>query len=339
MYIDERHFVKTATQEMSFLEQIWGAPRTDDRLNRIEKSAQTLDAIKSTAISVQARGVYRAAILCEDVLSRLADDNEPRMIAPLVELKRLINLYADGLFEIDPEFAEIIHNPDITVPDTAKANLGLSEAHAKAAQTLQPLVHKVQNDNLRTALKTLMQPVLVEEPETVNQQTMSLDALIQPVSNAVLSEARHCGKIVTVSYAADFDALEFHFAEFMQESLEISCLAILRHGIPRPSKNLIGVTPQISLTGQMRAGQLLFSISWMGAEIKLTGNSQLEFRTQLLKLKQKGGTFSINNLALSDNLNSRHTLYIKMPMKGGTIAKAPLSPRNTTGDVEVSGYA
>lgn len=334
MYIDERHFVKTTLQKMDFLEQVWSEPHENTRSRRAEQSATALDTIKSTAVSVQARGVYRAAILCEDVLSRLTLENETRMISALVELKRLINLYADGLFEIDPEFAETLKQGE-----TGASDIYITKAHAKAVQTLKPLAQNVDDTGLRQALKVLMHPISLDSAFDADQKSMSLDALIQPVSNLVLSEARHCGKIVTVSYAADFDALEFDLAKTLQDALEASCLTILRHGIPGPSPTSVGATPQISLTGQMRAGQLLFSISWMGAEIKLTGDDQLEFRTQLLKLKQMGGTFSINNLSLSDNLKSRHTLYIKLPIDIRGAINPKNIPKNAGGEMEVSGYA
>lgn len=310
MYIDERHFVKTATQKMDFLEQVWTAGESNGVRDRNDQSSAALDAIKTTAASVQARGVYRAAVLCEDVLSRLTSDNMPKMKSSLVELQRLINLYADGLFEIDPEFAALLHRPDaMPQPETH-----LSEIHANAVATLSPLVHRVDDIDLRNALKSLMQPVSIGTSEKMDRKSMSLDALIQPISNLVLSEARHCGKIVTVSYAADFVELTFDVAQTMQDILEAACLKIVSQGIPKPSKAELGATPQISLTGQLRGGNILFSVSWMGSEIDGLGNSHDGFNTLAKKLEQRGGTYSFNNLALSDNLKSHHTLYINMPI-------------------------
>ena len=57
MYIDERHFVKTATQKLDFLEQVWTAPETIGNAERTEQTRSALDAIKLTSASVQARGV------------------------------------------------------------------------------------------------------------------------------------------------------------------------------------------------------------------------------------------------------------------------------------------
>jgi hypothetical protein len=310
MYIDERHFVKTAIQKMDLLEQVWTACESNGHPDLARQSSAALDAIKAAAASVQARGVYRAAILCEDVLSRLTPDNTVKMNSALVELHRLVHLYANGLFEIDPEFATLLHQPE-AIP---QLDTHLSEIHAKAVQTLSPLAHRVDDIDLRNALKTLMQPVPIGSPEKPDRKTMSLDALIQPISNLVLSEARHCGKIVTVSYAADFADLTFEVAETIQDILEAACLEIVSQGIAKSSKTEFGSTPQISLTGQSQGGNVLFSISWTGLKIDAVASSHLGLNTQMKILEQRGGTYSFNKLALSDNLKSRHTLYIKMPI-------------------------
>jgi len=313
MYIDERHFVKTAIQNMDVLETAWTDFTSELDAARTDKTNTALSAIKMTASTVQARGVYRAVVLCEDVLARLTTDSMTKMTSSLVELNRLVHLYADGLFEIDPEFAEIINQPEEAIKAIPEADIGLSDAHADAVKTLSPLIGRVQDTKLRDALTSLMQPVSVNGTRLSDRKTMSLDALIQPISNLVLSEARHCGKVVTVSYAADFADLSFEVAETVQDILEAACLKIVTHGIPKPSQTKLGTTPQISLTGQSRGANILFSVSWMGESIDTPDNPTAGFQNQMKALEQRGGSYSFNNLALSDNLKSRHTLYITMP--------------------------
>lgn len=324
MYTDERHFVKTAIQKMDYLEKVWTAVDSNEHKEHADHTNSALDVIKTTSASVHARGIYRAAILCEDVLSRLTPDNTMKMNSALVELKQLINLYAGGLFEIDPEFAVLVYQPD----SNTQADTHLSDAHAQAVQTLSPLVYGVEDKKLRSALKTLMRPVQIYSAEKPGCKTMSLDALIQPISNLVLSEARHCGKIITVSYAADFTELSFETAETMQGILEASCLKVVSQGIPKPSKIEHGSTPQISLTGQSRGGNILFSISWMGTGLDALDSSESAFNSQMSKLVQQGGTYSINHLALSDNLKSRHTLYIKLPIASTAGFNSIMSQKN-----------
>ena len=314
MYIDERHFVKTAIQNMGVLERAWTDIDTSLASARVDQTNASLDKIKSTAASVQARGVYRAAVMCENVLARLNADNMTKMTSSLVELNRLVHSYADGLFEIDPEFAEVINQPEEIAEELPKTDVNLADAHASAVKTLSPLIQRVKDDKLRSALTSLMQPVTMNSSRRSDRKTMSLDALIQPISNLVLSEARHCGKVVTVSYAADFADLSFEIAETVQDILEAACLKIVAKGIPKASETLPGTTPQISLTGQSRGGNILFSVSWMGEGIDTPDNPTAGFQSQMQRLEQRGGSYSFNNLALSDNLKSRHTLYITMPL-------------------------
>ena len=142
MYIDERHFVKTAIQNMDVLERAWTDVDTSLAPARVDQTNASLDKIKSTAASVQARAVFRAAVMCENVLARLNTDNMTKMTSSLVELNRLVHSYADGLFEIDPEFAEIINQPEEIVEALPKTDVNLAEEHASAVKTLSPLIHR-----------------------------------------------------------------------------------------------------------------------------------------------------------------------------------------------------
>ena len=313
MYIDERHFVKTATQSMDVLERMWSIDCSVQSTDRSDHSLYKLAAIKSTASTVQARGVYRAAVLCEDVLSRLNVESPAKLHSSLSELQRLINSYAEGLFEIDPEFAETINQPDIV----ADGNSDVPDVHTVSAQTLNDLLPLVKSAGLRRSLQTLMQPIAVEPFETSDRKTMSLDALIQPISNLVLSEARHNGKNVTVSYAADFADISFETGETLQDLLESACLNIVANGIEpaAPTQaNAAATTPQISITGQSKNGFVLFSISWIGKALNSARGAHAGFDAELLKLEQAGGSYSFNKLSLTENLKSRHTLYLKAPM-------------------------
>ena len=336
MYIDERHFVKTAIQSMNELEQCWTDEGIPFLADRTEQTRQNLTAIKETASSVQARGVFRSAILCEDVLSRLVSESPTKFHSSLSELKRLITLYADGLFEIDPEFADTFNQPEGITPEKTTINVSNSlDQHAISAQTLKGLMPLVRDNRLRQSLNALMQPTSGVPANLQDRKTMSLDALIQPISNLVLSEARHNGKTVTVSYAADFVDIPFEAGEMLQDVLESACLHIVANGItPLTSPQTLSsnTTPQISMTGQLKNGFVLFSISWIGREINKHTSEQSKFSDDMSELEQAGGSHSFDKPAVSENSKSRHTLYIKIPMPD------PRMVPHRVGAVDTSNY-
>ena len=312
MYSQERKFVLTANDQMQVLEEIWGAGPQENTNTSTPKNEQgrtitALHSIKFAANSVQARGVYRAANFCETIYTNLESECGPRLRGSLAGLKSLIFQYADGLFEIDPEFKESIQSrqgEQILAPVETDQNdnletICLQGKHSQASNVLKPLLSLVKSEGRRNALETLMAFDTKDQEEPaiirVNQAphiAVKFENLMGPVTNLVLNEARHNGKQVSISYATDFDELGLSMANRVQEFLETLCLHIVANGVPRKQST------QISLTGQGTESKYVFSVNWRGYDLGESSCEDERFKNSLEKLCSEDGDIEFQKLAL-----------------------------------------
>lgn len=319
MYSLERKFVLTANDQMQILENIWGAgPQENTNAEALQntlgqkRTITALHSIKFAANSVQARGVYRAANFCETICSSIDGEGGPRLRGSLAGLKNLIFQYADGLFEIDPEFKASILTRKEPLETESKIvstgaehndNLGaicLQAKHEQAQKVLKPLLLLVKSENSHQALETLMAidlrkdetPAAAPTPVVPQRISVKFENLMRPITNLVLSEARHSGKQVSISYAADFDELGLSMANRVQEFLEILCLNIVANGVPANQST------QISLTGQDKEKEHTFSVNWRGYDVEENTKKHAHLKRGVESLRREGGDIKFRKLAL-----------------------------------------
>lgn len=270
MYSAERHFVTTAHMQLRLM--------ASEGVGETKIFDDAIEKIKQAATPVQARAVYRAALLCEDVLGRCGSTANCNFRTALARLKSLVDLYANGLYEIDPEFnfaangktAQPVQK-DNEVISAAQQKDQLKAANQNAAETLKPLLRLVKDGEPRDALHFLIgnddQPNRV--PKTQNLQ-IQFDRLMRQVTNYTLGEARAKGKNISISYAADFETIDADITPDIQKILQTLCVDIVRNGLVIDGDLTASMAQnwQISLTGNVArrtSGQdLTFTLNWRG---------------------------------------------------------------------------
>lgn len=315
MYPIERKFVKIAHQQMDVLETIWSidvAPA-----NMAGPTIGALTQIKNSADTVQARGVIRAAMLCEDVFSRLGAGGAAKLRPALVSLKTLISQYSDGLFEIDPAFKDIFDGKTEAIAPEKTVNLPLVDAREKAVAVLSPLLKFVKKSDSLSALQSLMGQKPIAHTDEASS-AVRFDALMRPVTNLCLSEARLDGKNVSVSYVSDFETLGRQTSRDLQHLLELVFLHIT-------AKSIGSAGAQISLTAQKAGEDININLAWSGAPLVQNMECHARLAFALTGLKKRGGALNIRRAELSDTQNPVQALEIIFPK----IASAQ-KPQKTT---------
>ncbi|MBL4853156.1 MAG: hypothetical protein JKY25_02835 [Robiginitomaculum sp.] len=274
MYTAERHFVTTAQEHLRQL------------MNSGCDAPTALHGIKQKAMPLKARAIYRAALLCEDVLARSGTHSDTKFQTSLARLNKLLGLYENGLFEIDPEFkalqsgqaASPVTSPasgPVSGPASRKIIELLDAANENAAQILTPLLRLVREDGQKSAQKSALKfltqydgshsSVLQDTSENRTPE-IRFETMMGRITNRVLSEARLNAKGISISYAADFDSVDVSLAKPLQALLEQICLGIVRVGlVDEPGANNDPKRVwQISVTGKGQGHTNLISVSWPG---------------------------------------------------------------------------
>ncbi len=263
MYSAERNFVATAHAQLLVLD--------DDGQDAHTHFPAAIEQIKQAAAPVKARAIYRAALLCEDVLKRSSSATDVNFRNSVMRLNSLVKSYADGLYEIDPEFKQITLDPSVISETHSAQDLSsgdLQAANENAAKVLQPLLRLVKDDGRTKALKLLAN--FSTQSETKSRQTsVRFDAVMRQITNRALGEARARAKIVSISYAADFDIIDASIMPGVRTYLQEVCLEIVRDGLVVGGDLAASLHRawQISITGETQGQNLAFSISWPGQEI------------------------------------------------------------------------
>ena len=267
MYIAERHFVTTAKAQLRLL------VRMDDAVNMMTHGEikTAIHSIKLAARPVKARAVYRAALLCEDVLNR-NPITSTNFQTSLRSLKTLVNLYADGLLEIDPDFKSVLLDGTITqniaTPERAhEIQDAQIAANENAVKTLTPLLKFVRSKGTSDALEILTKYnqnlSSNEDTPKLLRPSVQFEAMMRQVTNQTLSTARAQSKDVSISYASDFETIAQTTAAPLKFLLENTCLEIVKNSLPETT-NTQKRTWQISLTGHKKNKNLEISLTWPG---------------------------------------------------------------------------
>lgn len=322
MYSAERQFVTTAHSQLRLLEQ--------GELHAHQIFEDAISQIKSAAGPVKARAIYRAALLCEDVLKRCDNAANAKFQTSLNSLNTLVELYANGLYEIDPSFLLV----EATSAMSDASNEGSLEAslekpptepddqlradNENAANLLKPLLHLVKNAKQAEALSFLAG--IEQQPENSGisprihaRKSIRFDSLMRRITNHTLGEARAQAKNVSISYAADFETLDTSIASSLEAFLQTTCLEIVRNGLVVNGDLAASInrTWQISLTGETRGQDLSIALNWQGQQLLGFGiNGKGKEMLQSL-----GGTLKANTQNSEQGKLDMHVFELVCPAK------------------------
>lgn len=330
MYSAERQFVTTAHSQLRLLEQ--------DEHHAHPVFEDALLQIKNAAGPVKARAIYRGALLCEDVLKRCDTAACLKFQTSLNSLKSLVELYADGLYEIDPSFlvveaattepknAPIASNgtSDETAPE--HMNEHITAENENAASLLKPLLHLVKDDKQAGALSFLagvehQSEITVTAPQPKLRSNVRFDSLMRRITNRTLGEARAQAKNISISYAADFETVDTSISADLQGFLQATCLEIVRCGLVVNGDLAASInrTWQISITGETRGQELSISLSWLGEQL-LDFSSSGKGETLLQSLNGKLAVHCEQNKI--ENKRDMHVLELTCPLRKSEKSKA-----------------
>ena len=268
MYSAERHFVATAHAQLRLIASTNGQSEGEKQ----PAFDIAISQIKQAAAPVKARAVYRAALLCEDVLKRYSASNIKFRTA-LARLNSLVALYTEGLLEIDPEFKPILNGdaPKNTAspaqtfeePPTER----LKAANQNAADVLRPLLRLVKDEGQAGALAFISgYNAQASSKPNAQRANVRFDTIMRQVTNGALGVARAKAKNVSISYGADFETLDASIALDMQTLLRATCAEIVRTGLVVSGDLVSSLTRnwRISLTGKTRGQSLEIKLEWHG---------------------------------------------------------------------------
>ncbi len=293
MYVAERQFVTTAQNHLGQL------------LQSGCDTGAALNEIKTTALALKARAIYRAAVLCEDVLKRSNPQTDSKFQASVARLASLLGMYESGLSELDRGQGALLNIAPEPVPKPVPkpALESISEpapkaANENAAKLLTPLLALVRGGDPEQALEFLThyapgpasQPTKAPAPKP---STIGFETMMGRITNRVLSEARLNAKAISLSYASDFERLDKAVAKEVQLVLEQICFAIIRAGLVDETLThkharrvwQISVTGRAIATGQTQHN--LISVSWPGYAVSDFQAALSDFQTLGGDIKHK----------------------------------------------------
>ncbi|MCF6274800.1 MAG: hypothetical protein L3J05_03455, partial [Robiginitomaculum sp.] len=187
------------------------------------------------------------------------------------------------------------------------------------------LLRLVKNDGRTRALKLLANFSI--QRETKSQLTsVRFDAVMRQITNRALGEARARAKIISISYAADFDNIDASILPGVRTYLQEVCLEIVKNGLVVGGDLAASLNRawQISITGETQGQNLTFSISWPGQEIP-----EIAKIVQLNKeIKSLGGQVSAKTLpSLADDTDAQLIEFICPSRKPGQIPSQTKIPQ------------
>ncbi|HHL43213.1 MAG TPA: hypothetical protein ENJ42_06330 [Hellea balneolensis] len=254
----ERTFAHTAIQCMERLEHAYG--RGEDKCSDFTPVSCLTD-IRASARKVKALGIYRACLLCEDIIDREGPAPSTNLLNALLGLKTLISQYTDGLIEIDPDFKPL-KTPDTHAAQSRgtnhKAKTDITALAKTRAATLKPLLEFAANDRQKQALSFLLDYTTTPvEADATPKSTISFERMMQEVSSTTLREARLRRKMISLSYMADFEILPHDNARLARTVLKNLCMVIVQNADKSHST-------QISISGRESGTSTSFSVVWPG---------------------------------------------------------------------------
>lgn len=278
-FFAEREFVALAQTRITALES---------GTLSLTQSAGALQDILTSAQSVKAKSVMLCARQCRDYCLSSDSVESPDSAA----LKHLVSLFAQGLFEIDPEARSMMNTGDL--------KSAMPSMNDNAAQLME-LIQYAPDSN-KSALRDLIRlsgessQLRGATPEPA-KQLVSLETLIAPISSQALVTAHLAYKQVSLSYACDDIAVHSDLESPLQETLAAICETLIEHCIRRPNAreqaNLSG-TAQISLTASDTQNGLMLDIFCDDLPLPPQALAGHRLKTALSEFSAAGGNMTVS---------------------------------------------
>lgn len=310
----ERRFAHTAHKNMERIcaqfEQMTDQTQSQSSLPGV---VNLFAEIRTCAGKVKAMAVYRACLLCEDILERESKLGSGNFKSALLSLDTLIRQYNSGLMEIDPEFSPSQPVLETKADVSPSHNTDMHRRSAKqAASVLKPLISLAANDrdakNLSFLANYRAEPAFnTSAPKVPAQQRpkLSFERLMSDVTKSTLRNARLMQKTVSLSYMADFQSLPIRDAQIVGKSIEHTLMAII---------NVIAkeTAPQISISANTQPNATQVTIRWPGRGLWPAHIEALCAQAALGAITDRGGTISIQPES-GPGLAEIHTIVLVVP--------------------------
>ena len=289
----ERAFVAVAKRHLSALqnEVITGSVYDDyapiDRLGEICDHAQ----------AAQARAVLTCARRCQDIARTSPLDQA----FELRTLSRLVGQFETGLLEIDP-YASAETELAVETPTQPIDN---NQAGPSVADTLGELIQfaPAENQDALGALLRLSGAKLpMAETETpltavplVAPVFVSLESLMEPITNTALSSAHRGFKQVSLSYACEGVKLSKSVAVPLGALLGALCDVIVRQSVRHPGVREgagLPATSQIAITASDTSSGLSLDIFCDDQPLQASAFQGVNIMQALTAFRLCGGSFT-----------------------------------------------
>lgn len=224
-----------------------------------------LTAISSDAKAVNARAISRASQTALDELSSY--HSGARLQGNLLVLNKLLAQYRSGLNDLMPE--------EDSSSDSNPAEL---DALERARQTLLPLIRFAPNSDDMGRLSSLCE-LNVHPDHIPPTKVMSFDTIMPTLTNDVLLAARHAGKSVSVSYAANGVSMIPDLTAALEHALLDICKHLIEQTVEPPNYRQaqgLSQSAQIAITAHRRDDSFSVLVTCEGHTVSHADISMLE---------------------------------------------------------------
>lgn len=328
----ERAFVAVAKRHLNALQNEAITGSVHDDYAPVDRLGEICDHAKA----VQARAVLICARRCQDIASTSPLDQA----FELRTLSRLVGQFETGLLEIDPQ-ANAQTPIHVAAPEIVQP---VKNSGPAAADTLGDLIQFAPAEN-QDALSTLIRlsnakPAVVQTTiaHTAAPVFVSLESLMEPITNSALSSAHRGFKQVSLSYACEGVTLSKSVATPLGGLLGVLCDVIVRQSVRHPGVREgagLPATSQIAITASDTSAGLTLDIFCDDQVLPPSAFNGVAVMQALAAFKLCGGSFSSGVGRTSGvllGLSHPTPLHSTRP-KHAAPPKLPISaPEKTTAD-------
>lgn len=197
-----------------------------------EPKSEALDALEIVQVQakyIQALAISRAARSTMDELT--AATPQTRGLGSLLALNKLIRQYTDGLDEIAPED---VFNP-IALEERLEAYIATQQTELERAHDVLVSIKSLVRPGIEASAIDALLTLANFEPVTIETDTrIEFDSVMPAVTNETLRSARHAGKSVSVSYAADDMLITPEFSLALQSAIIAICDQLVHRCVEAP---------------------------------------------------------------------------------------------------------
>ncbi|MEP6343894.1 MAG: hypothetical protein ABJ275_11325 [Maricaulaceae bacterium] len=237
---------------------------------------------------------------------------ETPIVSPVNDMIDSLNMQLQTTFAGDlPETKLEMKERSVAVEAEAEAEAE-AETFAEAAEVLAPLIQLAPKELQRDSLKNLSKLHNLSAHETdvkapvakLQNRSVEFESLMPELTNFVLTEARHAGKTVSISYAANSVRLGQEVADILRDALIVLTSILVRRSLEtqevRRDRRESGAG-HISLTSTLVQGKVHLVVECTGRDIDANDLDHASWR----RLQTLGGTVILGREA------DRFTLTLK----------------------------